>query len=306
MLPRTPAFLMIAALVSGCFGYTVSSEVPEQFDEVRAQIVVGQTPRGEVHARLGEPFISDERLEMYRVLSGHDVALIGPVVPVTWESHEYIIYSLVIYDEAGVVEAVDWDLYKSGFAEVFGGTVRDKGFRSASLRAGGYRFESFKAMYGSKDEILLGPPSAAQEMLPPPAGMCALYVVPLGPYLERYEFYFYLDGELLFASPVFSNWLAFPVFAKVLIPAGDHEFKVDRRTSVLTKSIDVGLDFSCESGSTWHLYPEIEKRLMDAKDIFGGPKYDYDGEVILSDSALEPLDRRQRILFYNGWWFGEG
>lgn len=85
-------------MLSGCVVfYDLPSKVPDQLEGLRSQVTPGQTSRKQVREHLGEPFISGERVEVYRALTGHDVLLFGPVVPVMWDNEEVIIYALVVY-----------------------------------------------------------------------------------------------------------------------------------------------------------------------------------------------------------------
>ena len=63
---------------------------------------------------------------------------------------------------------------------------------------------------------------------------------------------FYLDGQLLVGSQVFSPWLEVPAFIRVLLPVGEHEFKANDRLMVRK--------ISCASGSLIYLYPKPEWR----------------------------------------------
>jgi hypothetical protein len=291
MINRICILVITASLGAGCVGYQFKSKVPEQFEDFRSQITPGQTSREEAHQGLGKPFISDEHVEVYRVLSGQDLTINGFLIPVVWTRREYIIYAMMVYSQNGVVESIDWDIFKDGPAQVFG-YVDAIDWRSASLQAGGYRFESFELPRQRRNEILLAPPSVGQVALPPPSGMCALYLI-----LPDSEFDFYLNGEFLVHTPIITVNLLIPAFVKVLIPGGDNEFRAEPRGFHRT--------ISCQPGGVMYVYPRIETLQGSAKGLFGGTKNEYRGEIIVSDTPEESLEGRQRVLFYNGRWIGD-
>lgn len=292
MLNRICMLVIAASLGAGCVGYQFKSEVPEKYEDFRSQIVPGQTSREQVHQRLGKALISDKHVEVYRVLSGHDLTINGFIIPVVWTRREYIIYALMVYSQNGVVESIDWDLFKDGPAQVFG-YVDAIDWRSASLQAGGYRFESFELPRQRRTEIFLAPPSVGQVALPPPSGMCALYLIPP----DSEEFDFYLNGELLVHTPIVTGWLLIPAFVKVLIPSGDNEFTAEPSGFHHT--------ISCRPGAVMYVYPRIQTLVGSAKGPFGGTKNEYRGEIIVSDTPEASLDGRQRVLFYYGRWIGD-
>ena len=109
MLYRGCIFLLIGFLVHGCVGWESKSEVPAKSEHFRAQVVSGQTSRNKVHERLGKPFISDEKIEAYRVLDDRDVLVILPA----WQTQEVILYALIVYRKDGLVDAIDWSVYRA-------------------------------------------------------------------------------------------------------------------------------------------------------------------------------------------------
>jgi hypothetical protein len=102
---------------------------------------------------------------------------------------------------------------------------------------------------------------------------------------------FYLDGKLLVGSQVISPWLEVPAFIRVLLPVGEHELK-DRDGSMT-------YEISCASGSLIYLYPRPEWRATGEKGLFGNIKKELIGEFVVSDTPIDSLEDRRRVLFYN-------
>ena len=103
-------FLLLISMlmVTSCAFYEFKSEVPNEFEHIRlhADVKPGKTTRNELLTILGKPFINNEKwnVAVYRVSTGHDVLLHGPIIPVMFEAEEIIVYALVAYDIEGVVK----------------------------------------------------------------------------------------------------------------------------------------------------------------------------------------------------------
>jgi hypothetical protein len=287
MLHRSCIFLLIGFLFSGCVGWKSKSEVPEKSEHFRAQVVSGQTSRNEVHERLGKPFISDEKIEAYRVLEDPDVLVILPA----WETQEVILYALIVYRKDGLVGAIDWSVYRER--------------TGTSLQAGGFYFSADRqSLFGGRKEILLAPTAEAEETLRsiPSSKMCAVVVFF---YDAELEVKYYLDGNLLVETPLVraNNYWAprsRDVFIKILVPEGKHELKV--KTAL--KPGDFRRHFICKPRSILYAYPMIELVETGLRDT-QKTTYRYEGELVISDVLQDILHGRRRLLFYKGTWLGE-
>jgi len=314
MIYRGCIFLLVGIIVSGCIiGWVSESEVPEKSEGFRSQVVVGQTSREAVHERLGEPFISDQKIEVYRVLEDPDVTVIFP----TWQALEVILYALVVYDENDVVNGIDWAIYQHE-SEVNPVKYEERN-RSARLHAGGYYFAAFgvyKAiMPSTREEILLAPQSTSRRALEasPPPGTCSVLVF-LKPLEGGEEFrrLMHLDGEPVFEMPLVpfpQSWRPTPafwypyyqrIFAKFLVAAGVHELKI---TTGLSPT-DFRRTFECQAGKVFYVYPR--NKLVDSEP-WGRWKLErvvVEGDIEISNQPLESYDGWKRLLFYSGNWYG--
>lgn len=317
LLYRNGFFLIIGVLVSACFGW--DSSVPERIDGFRSQIVIGQTSRNTVHERLDEPFISDKRFEVYRVLEGSDGMVTGLVV---WEIRDVILYALVVYDDNDVVDDIDWALYQTD------SNVLDYPLdrRSARLQAGGYYFAAFNAISGwikapsflwAREEVLLAPPSVSRRSLEasPPSGMCSVLI-----FIKQAEsdaLYYrldrrpaYLDDEPVFEIPVLEPYYYYypdgswdpylDIFTKFLVPQGEHEFKI---TTSLHPS-EFRRKFSCMSGEIVYVYPRLKVVASDRYGLLWTKQMMIEGDIEIYNRPVESYEGWRRLLFYSGKWFG--
>jgi hypothetical protein len=313
---RAILILWLTVLFSGCVGvqYDFPSKVPEKLEGYRSQIAPGQTKRKEVHERIGKPLLGNDRIEVYRALSGHDVmvgAYLG-ILPVWWEgTEEVIIYAMIAYDKDNVVQAIDWDIYRhdpddvlTDYASGWGSPARQAKFRSASLSVHGFRFVSIQEGFGfssNKKDFLLAPPAETRAYLnaSPPSGKCAITVFFFKPYHPKH---FYIDGELIGEAPLMSVAASSgleKVFAKVLVDNGLHELviKTNYRPHRFQQTI------RCESQKRFFLYPQFNMVKSERGGLWRLP-WKYEGQITVRDAPQEPLDGWQRLLFYKGKWIG--
>jgi outer membrane protein assembly factor BamE (lipoprotein component of BamABCDE complex) len=292
--------LLLAILLSGCETYRISSDVPDQLDSLRSQVIPGETSRPEVHERLGLPFTSSKHrdVEIYRVASGHEVYVDIALIPVWVETEEVIIYALVVYDDKNVVEAIDWNLYQQSPVEIIG-----PDFRSARLDVGGFIFFADKEGDGEqRKEILLAPVSETQDVLrtPPPQGKCAVqlfFSVGVGGYLD-----YFLDNKPIGDMPLVMSWAPSNtrVFSKVLIAEGEHTLTV----TTSNKPSEFHRTFLCEPEDILYVYPQLKQIQTEPWGLLR-IRWQYSGEIAINSEPLESHDGWRRLLFYNGKWLGE-
>ena len=303
--------------LTGCFGvqYDIPSKVPQQIKGYRSQITPGQTTRKEVHERLGKAIVENTRVEVFRVAGGYDVMVdaFWGVIPVWWEgTEEVIIYALVVYGKADVVEAIDWDIYEhdpddvlTDYAGDWGSPDRQAKYRSAYLGTDGFNFISIKEGFGlfpKKKEFLLAPQANTEiylNSLPPP-GKCAIMFFFTKPYNAKK---FYINDRLVGEVPlmhVTSATGSLKVFAKVLVEEGSHKLLID--TPI--KPHKFRNTVVCESQKRFFVYPALNKKRTESSGLFGAP-WEYEGGIDIRDAAQEPHDSWRRLLFYNGRWIGD-
>lgn len=299
MFSKCLLILIPATLFSGCF--FIPSKVPDQLETLRSQVTLGGTSRLEVHEQLGLPFISseDRRIEVYRVASGSDVAVELLIIPKTYE---VIIYSMIAYDGNGVVEAVDWHVYKDHDDDDLGGWV----WRSARLQAGGFFFAAVKeGDFKQRKEILLAPVSETHNALhqPPPPDMCAVIFFF---YEADYKREFFLDdepiGEIPLLSSIYWHWSPYDlrVFTKVLVAEGKHEV----RLTTSLKPREFRRKFICKPGRILYVYPQVKMVKSEPWGLWRR-EVKYEGEISVNSEPLESHEDWRRLLFYNGKWLGE-
>lgn len=113
--------LVVASLLAGCVGTVPLGEPGVREQDVlgrTAQLHVGTTTRAEVHAALGEPLLADERAsaEVFRVTGKQRqmaVFFVPYPIPMPAPSAKQEGYTLVTYDDTGVLLAVDGALTTS-------------------------------------------------------------------------------------------------------------------------------------------------------------------------------------------------
>lgn len=307
LLNRSCIILLIGILTTGCIGWTSISEVPEKSDDYRSEVISGQTSRDAVHERLGDPFISEEKIEVYRVLEDPDVTVILP----GWSTREVILYALVVYDESDIVDEIDWGIYPHEKED--DPSQRMSEIRSAKLQAGGYYFAAFNKLqwFSSRQEMLLAPPLESHQAFetPPPPGMCSAIVF-LKPLEDGslYERQLYLDGEHVVLMPLASGyssgvgWSAYHrrVFIKFLVAEGRHELKI---TAIHSPT---GFDskFECQSGNVFYIYPRHKLVESEPWGVWG-KKFMMEGEIEIYNQPIEPSEGWKRLLYYSGKWFGK-
>lgn len=307
MVYRICIFLLIGILASGCIGWTSISEVPEKSEDFRSQVVIGQTSRKQVHEHLGEPFISEKKIEVYRVLEDPDITVILP----GWETQEVILYALVAYDDNDIVDDIDWGIYpheKENDPSQYMSAIR-----SAKLQAGDFDFAAFNQVgwISKRQEILLAPPSVSAQAfaIPPPPGMCSAIVF-LKPLEDgsRYERQLYLDGKHLVEMPLGSGYwtsgddgLPFHelVFIKFLVTEDIHELKI----TAMHSPRDFRRKFECRNGDVFYVYPR--HRVVESEPWGVWRKqFRIDGDIEIYNKPIEPYDGWKRLLFYSGNWLG--
>jgi hypothetical protein len=290
--------------------------VPDDLEDLRYQIIAGQTSREEVEKRLGKAFINQEQVEVYQVVSGLDVTLEGPVIPMFWDTEEVIIYALVVYDKNNVVEEIDWDVYRHDRESIPVNT--STWLRSAKLNAGEFYFAAYKngpGMGQRRKEILLSPISLSQSALhtPPPAGMCAVLFFLYETDRDRWlHGELYIDDESTVEMPLIDSvywywaspeyWAPYyqHVFTKAQVAEGKHEV----RLTTSLKPREFRRQFICKPGRILYVYPQIELVEAEPWGVWRR-KFRYEGEITVNSEPLESHDGWKRLLFYNGKWIGE-
>lgn len=292
--------LIITILASGCAEYHFNSEVPEQYESVRfnADVKPGITTRKELQEKLGHPFINDEILNVsvYKVLSGHDVMLMGPIIPVVADVEDIIVYALITYDPDGLVQDVDWGLYHE-----------DEGY--TRLEASGFNFVSYSiGRHMSHTELLLAPLENSQKALHEKStpDKCLLFVTPqecIGDFYcaaaESYHEMLLIDAEPLVDHPV-----AYPGFFKLSLHPGVHELaaRILVPGFFAKNSIYFRRKFTCESGKSLYATPYIQ--VNDSGEFWDLNKHTYQGEILMKDTPWIFQDLQQ-YLYYAGKWFNQ-
>ena len=291
---------LVAVALSGCAVYQFPSEVPDQLEDFRSQITPRKTSRKEVQERLGEPFISDQSVEVYRVLSGHDVTLEGPVVPISWDAEEVIIYALVVYDENDVVEEIDWDLYQHDHEHV------STFIRSAKLQAGDFYFAAFNKghQFGQhREEVLLAPISSSRRALriPPPPGMCAVvfFIDETEDWPRLHKGGIYINNELIVEMPLTYGYFDLRVFRKTFVSEGGQEV----RAATSLGSGAFRRKFVCQQRNIFYVYPRIEVISTEPWGILRR-RFKYEAEIVVNSEPLESHDDWRQLLYYKGEWLG--
>ena len=124
MIIKFLIFLLALSLtmLTGCFPFQAQypSEVPSQVEQFTTQIIPGKMTHIEVQERLGEAFIRNPTVEVYRVDKGYDIAVEFlyiaspyPPIPYAWDTEEVIVYAMVIYDDNDLVQSIDWGIFRS-------------------------------------------------------------------------------------------------------------------------------------------------------------------------------------------------
>jgi hypothetical protein len=306
---------LLSAALSGCVYFDFPSEVPEQLEGVRSQVVAGKTSRKEVRARLGAPFISDERVEVYRVATGYDVTVGGPLPSIFfWGKEEVISYALLTYDENDLVEEIDWGIYQE---DTQPNPADEVSWISATLHAAEFDFGAFSKTFDSYEieEMLLAPISESQHDLktPPPPGMCAVLVF-AGKTTEDWRVYgrLHIDGKLIIDVPLVDgfywhfahreDWVPFyeQVFTKTLMAQGAHEISVT--TDI--KPHGFRRAFECKAGETYYAYPHLE--LVEGQPWgFWRRRFEYAGDIKVDSQPSGSHEGWRRLLFYRGEWLGD-
>jgi hypothetical protein len=302
MLNNIFLILLVAMALSGCGEVTVLSEVPDELDTLRSQITPGQTSRNEVQEKLGQPFIRSEswRVEVYRARSGHDVTTVIGVLPFWIYAKNVYIYALIVYDENGVVEAIDWDVYQHDPDQPLTGKSELFDIRSAMLQAGGFIFVSIDQRGALRKDLLLAPASKTPDVLQMPlsTGMCAIVLLLPDSVLSTE---FYLDAKRVGGTPILSYWAVYldtKAFTRVSRSAGVHELKVK-----IPSQESISHKFTCNAGQRLFIYPKFTRVRIESPGPFRSP-FRYEGEVVIRDTPLESHDNWQRVLFYKGKWLG--
>jgi hypothetical protein len=303
---------LLIFLLSACGYIPIESEVPDQLPSFRAQVTPGETSRQQVHERLGKPFISDERLgiELYRVASARDAEVQLAPIPIWVDTEEVIIYAMIIYDRAEVVEAMSWGVFQRARDTDYGfddlpASYQGTAFRIAKLQAYGYTFIAVKEGEGkSRKEFLLAPSSTSRDIVVqlPPENRCAvLFFYPQMAHLFKY----YLDGDLVGTMPLvtFHEWTWDPdlqlVFTKLIVDEGKHALKMK---SWWTPR-EFQHQFDCKLGQVFYAHPKLDLVKSEPWGLFR-KKSKYEGDIRIGHQPLEDYDGWKRLLFYNGKWLG--
>jgi hypothetical protein len=315
MFRQWPILWLLSVALSGCAVYEVPSEVPDQLEVVRSQAVAGKTSRKEVQALLGEAFLGDQRVEVYRVASGYDVTLAGPIIPLFWDTEEVILYALATYDTNDVVEDIDWGVYQHDTQSISANPTA--WLRSTRLHAGEFDFAAFNKGHQfdhDREEMLLAPISESQNDLRtlPPPGMCVVFLFLGEPDDWRAQGELYIDGEFIIQMPLVDSvywywahrgyWAAYyeRIFTKTLIAQGDHEVSI--RTSL--KPYEFRRAFECKAGETFYAYPQLELIESEPRG-FWGRKFEYAVEIKVDSQLSGSYEGWRRLLFYRGEWLGD-
>ena len=306
---------LLSVAVSGCAVYEVPSEVPDQLAAVRSEIVTGKTSRKEVQALLGQAFIRDQGVEVYRVTSGYDVTLAGPIIPLFWDTEEVILYALATYDTNDVVEDMDWGIYQHDTQSISANTTA--WLRAATLHAGEFDFAAFNKGHQfdhDREEMLIAPISDSQHDLetPPPPGMCAVLFFLDEPDDWRAQGEMYIDGEFIIQMPLVDSvywywahsgyWAAYyeRIFMKTLMTQGDHE--ISMRTSL--KPYEFRRNAECIAGETYYAYPYLKLVESEPWGVWR-KRLQYVGGIRLDTQPSGFYEGWRRLLFYHGEWLGE-
>lgn len=290
--------LLSVLMISSCAEYQFKSDVSEQYEIIRleADVTPGLTTRGEMQKKIGLPYVSHKEwnVEVYRVLTGQDVFLMGPIIPAIIDVEDIIIYALVVYDEEGVVEEIDWGMYHE-----------DEG--RTTLEASGFRFDSYNVRdHFPHTEILLAPLSDSQQTLriPSPSGTCFLFVAPQDRIGNSAAEYFYNEMIYVDEEPLVDHPVAFPGFFKISLPTGEHEVAVRiLKVSNFYKPRYFKRTFLCESGKSVYATPYIQ--VIDSGKVWDWNKITYQGEILVGDTPMWMFNDMQQILYYAGEWFGQ-
>ncbi len=286
-------------MLSGCYVIPFSSDVPDQLESLRSQVKPGESTRREVHERFGPPFISSEhwRVEVFRVASGREGYMAFVLIaPWAVDTEEVIIYALVVYEENGVVEAINWDLYQHHDDQVY------IEWRSARLQAGGFLFAARKeGPFEQRKEILLAPASETRSILhaPPPSNKCAVLLF-FFEYGSKLRWEFSLNDDGFGGKPVLERTrksLPRPrgeVFAKALVAEGKNELKMKRSHGFMPHAFR--RKFFCDPGSVCYAYPKRE--IPDGKGRV-------EAEIAVTKQPVGTPEGARRLLFYNGKWLGD-
>lgn len=296
--------ILLVTLLSGCGPMIhIPSDVLDQSENLRAKIIPGQTSRHEVHARIGQPFISSKGMgvEVYRVASGREAVVEFALVPFWVDSEEVILYALVIYDDNDTVKAISWDV----FEHVSDG-IHGTAYRGAKLQADGFVFVAVKEGAGKyRKEFLLAPAHISHDtmLLSPPEQKCVLLFF----YLEASHWLtYFLDDEEIGAMPLVEIYDWSPdldlmqVFTKVIVAEGEHELSL----TTSWRPREFRRKFYCKPGSVLYAYPELE---MVASEPWGfwGWKTKYQGVIAIDNQPSKEYEGWKRLLFYNGKWLGD-
>jgi hypothetical protein len=288
--------------------------VRNDFEGVRSSITAGVTTRDQVRNLLGEPAIASDRwrFEVYHAVSGRDIGIFGPIIPLVVLTGEVILYALVVYDENNIVTEIDWDVFGHKPNKlIFFDTAE------AVLRAGGFEFISFDFKYGgTRVEMITAPKPYSQHILraSPRSSMCSLFL-PLDKFTKvslngtpllkdaaqfsRYQYIY--RGMLQYAAtksqriPLFEDL----VFVMLTTPHGVHQLTV----RILGKRYlirNFHRDISCTEDK--NIYVQLETTVVDQDSILGGKLI---GELVLSDTPQEIFSDRRLLLYAEGKWFGE-
>lgn len=316
MICKLAIKFLVALALSGCIAsHQIPSEIPHQLEDIRTHITPGKSSRKEVQAQLGDAFISEENLEVYRVISGHDIDLLIALIPI-WETEEVILYALVVYDDDDVVDVIEWAIYQHDSHADPGNN--SPWLRSARLQAGDFYFAAFNTIQpfkpSSRKEFLLAPESISLRGLekPPPSGMCAvLFFLKEMENSKGYERMIFLDGEPIVEMPLVPSvyWAMYPnnedwnpyyqrIFTKHLVTEGEHELTITTRH----RPHEFRSKLECKGGDAIYVYPRHKLTDSEPYGVWRA-RIQVEGDIEIYDQPIEPYDGWKRLLFYSGKWF---
>ena len=103
--------ISLALTLPSCVAIPIQSNIPGQLPNMKAQIVIGESRRGDVRNELGQPFIVHNDVEIYRALKGSEWWVAGIILPTVPFGLDVIAYAMVAYDEDNIVKELEWGIF---------------------------------------------------------------------------------------------------------------------------------------------------------------------------------------------------
>jgi hypothetical protein len=296
--------LIYSGLIFALSGCTTTipvhqTEVRNLPDEVRIKLSRGDSQK-KVRSVLGIPLVDSQSIgvEVY-VQSGWDImwTYIGPPLLVPGLGEKLSAFTLVAYDENGIVKDIATDLW------IHPG-VGDIGGDDFSITAGGFSFVNTRR---HKPETLLGPPISWKELagMAAPEGSCSLVLLmgncPMDQVLLDASLIADFTPAGLFVcyeeSLGVKNHLLGAFFHKT-ISTGIHHLNILQKS--LVPDADFEADFECASGET--IYAELEGVYYVPDSLIGH----FEGAITIRKSIPNnavKMDRLQPIIWHKGTWY---